>query len=101
MPVSAQPLVFESVEYEWSTSDNRPVLTVRGNVFNRANRNVRVPQFFITIKDQDSAQDREYSANLRINGSKIRSNERADFDIELVSPNPTVTAVELELRNVR
>ena len=101
MPVTVQPLVFESVEYEWSTSDNRPVLTVRGNVFNRANRNVRVPQFFITVKDQDSAQDREYSANLRINGSKIRSNERADFDIELVSPNPTVTAVELELRNVR
>jgi hypothetical protein len=101
MPVTVQPLVFESVEYEWSTSDNRPVLTVRGNVFNRANRNVRVPQFFITIKDQDATQDREYSANLRINGSKIRSNERADFDIELVSPNPTVTAVELELRNVR
>ena len=100
MPVTVQPLVFESVEYEWSTSDNRPVLTVRGNVFNRAHRSVRVPQFFITIKDQDSAQDREYSANLRINGSKIRSNERADFDIELVSPNPTVTAVELELRNV-
>lgn len=101
MPVTAQPLTFESVEYEWSTSDNRPVLTVRGNVFNHANRNVKVPQFFITIKDQDSTQDREYSANLRINGSKIRSNERADFDIELVSPNPTVTAVELELRNVR
>ena len=100
-PVTVQPLVFESVQYEWSTSDNRPVLTVSGNVFNRAHRNVRVPQFFITIKDQDSAQDREYSANLRINGSKIRSNERADFDIELVSPNPTVTAIELELRNVR
>jgi hypothetical protein len=101
MPVTVQPLAFEAVEYEWSTSDNRPVLTVRGNVFNRANRNVRVPQFFITVKDQETAHDREYSANLRINGSKIRSNERADFDIELVSPNPTVTAVELELRNVR
>jgi len=101
MPVTAQPLVFESVQYEWSTSDSRPVLTVSGNVINRARRNVRVPQFFITIKDQDPAQDREYSANLRINGSKISSNERADFDIELVSPNPTVTAVELELRNVR
>ena len=101
MPVTVQPLVFESVQYEWSTSDNRPVLTVSGSVFNRAHRKVRVPQFFITIKDQDSALDREYSANLKINGSKIRSNERADFDIELVSPNPSVTAVELELRNVR
>jgi len=101
MPVTAQPLVFESAQYEWSASDNRPVLTVRGSVFNRARRSVRVPQFFITVKDQDPALDREYSASLRITGAKISSNERADFDIELVSPNPTVTAVELELRNVR
>ncbi len=101
MPVTMQPLGFESVQYEWSTSDNRPVLTVSGSVFNRAHRKVRVPEFFITIKDQDSALDREYSAKLRISGSKIRSNERADFDIELVSPNPTITSVELELRNVR
>ena len=101
MPVTAQPLMFESVQYEWSASDNRPILTVRGSVFNRAHRSVRVPQFFITVKDQDPALDRDYSAHLRITGTKIRSNERADFDIELVSPNPTVTAVELELRNVR
>jgi predicted Zn finger-like uncharacterized protein len=101
MPVTAQPLVFESVQYQWSASDNRPVLTVRGSVFNRAHRSVRVPQFFITVKDQDPTLDRDYSANLRITGTKISSNERADFDIELVSPNPTVTAVELELRNVR
>jgi predicted Zn finger-like uncharacterized protein len=100
MPVTAQPLVFESVQYEWSASENRPVLTVRGSVFNRAHRSVRVPQFFITVKDQDPALDRDYSANLRITGTKISSNERADFDIELVSPNTTVTAVELELRNV-
>jgi predicted Zn finger-like uncharacterized protein len=101
MPVTVQPLIFESVQYEWSASDNRPILTVRGSVFNRAHRSVRVPQFFITVKDQDPALDRDYSANLRITGTKIRSNERADFDIELMSPNPTVTAVELELRNVR
>ncbi len=101
MPVTAQPLVFESVQYEWSASGDRPVLTVRGSVFNRARRSVRVPQFFITVKDQDPALDRDYSANLRITGTKISSNERADFDIELASPNPTVTAVELELRNVR
>jgi len=101
MPVTVQPLSFEAVQYEWSTSDNRPVLTVSGSVFNRAHRNVRIPQFFITIKDQDSALDREYAANLRISGSKISSNERANFDIELVSPNPSITSVELELRNVR
>ncbi len=99
MPVTVQPLVFESVQYEWSVSDNKPVLTVTGSIFNRARRKVRVPDFFIIIRDQDSALDREYSANLSI--TKIRSNQRSDFDIELVSPNPTITSVELELRNVR
>ncbi len=100
-PVTVQPLVFESIRYEWSTLDNKPVLTVRGSVFNRAHRKVNVPQFFVTVKDQDPAFDREYSAKLKIGGTRIRSNERADFDIELASPNRTVTAVELELRNVR
>ncbi len=99
MPVTVQPLVFESVQYEWSVSDNRPVLTVTGSIFNRARRKVRVPDFFIIIRDADSALDREYSAKLSI--TKIRSNQRSDFDIELVSPNPTITSVELELRNVR
>lgn len=101
MPVTAEPLVFEQVQYEWSVSDNRPVLTVSGRVFNSAHRSVRVPQFFITIKDQDPLLDRQYSASLKVRGSKIGSNERADFAIELVSPNPAVTAVELDLRNVR
>ena len=99
MPVTVQPLVFESVQYEWSVSDNKPVLTVTGSISNRVRRKVRVPEFFIIIRDQDSALDREYSANLGI--TKIRSNQRSDFDIELVSPNPTITSVELELRNVR
>ncbi len=71
MPVTVQPLVFKSVQYEWSVSDNKPVLTVTGSIFNRARRKVRVPDFFITIRDQDSALDREYSANLSI--TKIRS----------------------------
>ncbi len=99
MPVTVQPLVFKSVQYEWSVSDNRPVLTVTGSIFNRARRKVRVPDFFIIIRDKDSALDREYSAKLSI--TKIRSNQRSDFDIELASPNPTITSVELELRNVR
>ncbi len=101
MPVKVQPLVFESVQYRWSLSDNKPVLTVSGSVFNRAHRSVQVPQFFITVKDQDPGLDLENLASLRITGTKIGSNERADFDIDLMSPNPTVTAVEFELRNVR
>ena len=99
MPVTVQALVFKSVQYEWSVSDNRPVLTVTGSIFNRARRKVRVPDFFIIIRDKDSALDREYSAKLSI--TKIRSNQRSDFDIELASPNPTITSVELEIRNVR
>ncbi len=100
MPVTVQPLNFESVQYKWTVSENRPVLVVSGSVYNRAQRKVRVPEFYITVKDQDPALDREYSANLRINSSKIKSNQHADFDIELVSPSPTLTSVELELRNV-
>jgi predicted Zn finger-like uncharacterized protein len=100
-PVTVQPLIFEGVQYEWKVKENKPVLAVSGSVYNRAQRKVRVPQFYITIKDQDPALDREYSANLKVTRSKIRSNERADFDIELVSPSPTLTSVELELRNVR
>jgi hypothetical protein len=101
LPVTVQPLIFEAVEYKWTVSENKPVLVVSGSVYNRAQRKVRVPQFFITIKDQDPALDREYPADLRINGSKIKSDQRAGFDIELLSPDPTVTSVELELRNVR
>jgi predicted Zn finger-like uncharacterized protein len=101
VPVTVQPLIFESVQYRWTVSDNKPALLVSGSVYNRAQRKVRVPEFFITIKDEDPALDREYSANLQVVGSKIKSNQRADFEIELLSPNPTVTSVELELRNVR
>ena len=101
MPITVQPLVFESVQYEWKVSDNKPVLVVSGSVFNRAQRKVRIPQFFITIKDQNPSLDREYSASLRVRGSKLSSNQGADFDIELMTPNPTLTSVELELRNVR
>lgn len=100
-PVTAQPLVFEEVQYKWSTSDNRPVLKVWGSVVNRSHSSAKVPQFFITVKDQDPQRDLEYSANLKVKGSKIGSNESADFDMELVSPNPTVTAVEFDLRSVR
>ncbi|MFZ1110314.1 MAG: zinc-ribbon domain-containing protein [Rhodomicrobium sp.] len=100
-PVTVQPLIFEGVQYDWKVAENKPVLIVSGSVYNRAQRKVRVPQFYITIKDQDPALDREISANLKVTRSKIRSNERADFDIELVSPSPTITSVELELRNVR
>ncbi len=101
LPVTIQPLVFEGVQYKWSISDNKPVLVINGTVFNRAHRKVRVPEFYVTIKDEDPALDREYNANLQVNASKIKAGERADFEIELLAPNPTISAVELELRKVR
>lgn len=100
VPVTVQPLIFESVQYDWRVTENKPALVISGSVYNRSQRKVKVPEFFITIKDQDPALDREYSANLQVSGSKIKSDKRADFEIELLSPNPTITAVELELRNV-
>lgn len=101
VPVTVQPLIFESVQYEWSLSENKPSLIVSGSVYNRASRSVAVPQFFITVKDEDPALDREYSARLKVEGSKINSNERAEFEIELLAPNRTVTSIELELREGR
>jgi hypothetical protein len=101
MQVTDQPLIFEGVQYEWTTPDNRPALNIKGAVYNRAQRGVKVPDFVITIKDGDPALDREYSAKLQVHGPKIRPEEHAEFEIELISPNPSITAVELELRSVR
>jgi predicted Zn finger-like uncharacterized protein len=101
MPVTDQPLIFEGVQYEWTTPENKPALNIKGAVYNRAQREVQVPDFVITIKDGDPAFDREYSAKLQVNGSKIRPEQRAEFEIELMSPSPSITAVELELRSVR
>jgi predicted Zn finger-like uncharacterized protein len=101
MPVTDQPLIFEGVQYEWTTPENKPALNIKGAVYNRAQRGVKVPDFVITIKDADPAFDREYSAKLQVHGSKIKPEEHAEFEIELLSPNPSITAVELELRSVR
>ncbi len=100
MPVTVQPLIFESVQYKWAMSENKPVVVISGSVYNRSQRKVKAPEFFITIKDQNPELDREYSANLPGGGSKIKGGRRTDFEIELLSPNPTITAIELELRNV-
>jgi predicted Zn finger-like uncharacterized protein len=101
MPVTDQPLIFEGVQYEWTTPDSRPALNIKGAVYNRAQRGVKVPDFVITIKDGDPAFDREYSAKLQVQSSKIKPEEHAEFEIELLSPSPSITAVELELRSVR
>jgi predicted Zn finger-like uncharacterized protein len=100
-PVTVQPLIFESVQYDWSVEDYKPVLVIKGAVYNRGHRKVKVPDFAVTIKDDDPALDREYSANLNLNVSEIRPEQRGEFQIELQSPSPSITAVELELRNVR
>ena len=55
----------------------------------------------ITVKDDDPALDREYPANLNLNTTEIGPDERGEFQIELQSPSTSITAVELELRNVR
>jgi hypothetical protein len=101
MPVTVQPLIFESVQYEWTVEDYKPVLVIKGAVYNRGRRDVKVPDFVITIKDDDPALDKEYSANLNFNTAAISPEQRGDFQIELQSPSPSITAVELELRNVR
>ncbi len=101
LPVTVQPLIFEGVQYDWKLTEGKPTLVIRGAVYNRGQRKADVPGLVLTIKDSDPALDREYSANLQVSGPWIRPDQRADFEIELVSPSPSIVAVELELRNER
>ncbi|MBT3070714.1 zinc-ribbon domain-containing protein [Rhodomicrobium sp. Az07] len=101
MPVTVQPLSFDTVTYKWTITDGKPTLLVSGAIYNTSKRKVKVPDFTITIKDRDPALDREYSAALRSGATKIRSRQREDFDIELVSPSPTLSSIELALKKVR
>jgi predicted Zn finger-like uncharacterized protein len=101
MPVTAQPLVFEGTQYDWSLTDNKPVLHIKGSVYNRAQHNINVPDLVITVKDDDPALDREIPASLPVDGSKIGPGEHTDFEVELLTPSPSINAIELELRDVR
>jgi len=101
MPVTVQPLSFDAVTYKWTITDGKPTLLVSGAIYNSSKRKVKMPDFTITIKDRDPALDREYSAALRSGATKIRSSQREDFDIELVSPSPTLSSIELALKKVR
>jgi predicted Zn finger-like uncharacterized protein len=100
MPVTTQPLIFEGVQYEWSVSDFKPALHIKGAVYNRAQRGVDVPNFIVSIKDNDPALDKEFPASLPVEGDKLAPEQRTEFEIELVSPSPSITAVVLELRNI-
>ncbi len=101
MPVTVQPLIFEGVQYEWTVADFKPVLHIKGAVYNRAERGVKVPGFIVSVKDNDPALDREFPATLPVDGDKIKPEDRTEFELELVAPSASITAVELELRGVR
>lgn len=101
MPVIVQPLIFEGIKYDWVVVEFKPILHIKGAVYNRAKRAVDVPDFVISVKDNDPAHDKELPESLPVEGGKIQPGERAEFDVELASVGSTVTTVELELRNVR
>ncbi len=101
MPVIVQPLIFEGVKYDWTVVEFKPILHVKGAVYNRAKRAVDVPDFVISVKDNDPAHDKEFPESLPVEGGMIQPGERAEFDVELASVGSTVSTVELELRNVR
>ncbi len=101
MPVTVQPLIFEGIHYEWSVSEFKPVLHIKGAIYNRAHREVNVPDLVVSIKDDDPALDKEVPASLPVESGRIEPDQRAEFEIELVSPSSTITTVELQMRNVR
>ena len=101
MPVTVQPVIFEGIHYEWSVADFKPVLHIKGAVYNRAHRGVNVPDLLVSIKDDDPALDKEFPASLPVDGGRIEPGDRAEFEVELLSPSATIATVELQLRNVR
>ena len=101
MPVTVQPVIFEGIHYEWSVADFKPVLHIKGAVYNRAHRGVNVPDLLVSIKDDDPGLDKEFPASLPVEGGRIEPGDRAEFEIELLSPSSTIATVELQLRNVR
>ena len=101
MPVTVQPVIFEGIHYEWSVAEFKPVLHIKGAVYNRAHRGVNVPDLVVSIKDDDPRLDKEFPASLPVEGGSIEPGDRAEFEIELHSPSATIATVELQLRNVR
>jgi hypothetical protein len=100
MPVTVQPVIFEGLHYDWSVADFKPVLHIKGAVYNRAHRGVDVPDLVVSIKDDDPRLDKEFPVSLPVRGGSIEPGDRAEFEIELLSPSATITTVELQLRNV-
>ena len=79
-------------------ADFKPVLHIKGAVYNRAHRGVNVPDLLVSIKDDDPRFDKEFPASLPVEGGSIEPGERAEFEIELLSPSATISTVELQLR---
>lgn len=101
-PVTVQPLVFEDVEYNWAIAENgKPMLVVKGSIYNRARRRVAVPMLYVGVKDKDPAFDREFRTLLQTGRRTIRHSRSANFSLELVGPRRSLSAIELEIRNVR
>lgn len=101
MPVTIQPLLFENIQYRWDETSAKPTLIVTGAIYNRAKRNVRIPAFHVAIKHRNTELDRDYPVTLKTANRKIRAGQREEFEIELVSPDPSIRSVELELRQVQ
>ncbi len=102
MPVTVQPLVFEEVSHRWAVAENgKPMLVITGSIFNRAHRKLPVPLLYVGVKDKDPAADREFRTLLQTDRRTIRPGRSADFNIELVGPQPSLRAIELEIRNIR
>ncbi len=100
LTADGQALVIDPLDYEWAIEEFKPVLVIKGTVTNNGARPLKVPEFVLTVKDNDPALDQEYPASLNLEKDEIAPGQRADFQIELQSPSPSITAVEVELRHI-
>ncbi|MEJ2117576.1 MAG: hypothetical protein P8Y36_06595, partial [Alphaproteobacteria bacterium] len=89
---------FSNVSYRWTTSHGKPTVEVTGQVINRTDQTIQVPQLLVNMRD--SVNSDLYSTTASIPTRELASQKSADFSIELaVSKN--INQIELEFDKVQ
>ncbi len=89
---------FGNVSYHWTTANGKPVVAVTGQVINRTNHTIQVPQVLVNMRDNTNADLLSTTANVQTR--ELAGQQRADFTLELaVSTN--INQIELEFDKIQ
>jgi hypothetical protein len=97
--VTDRRLDFGKVDYRWSVANGKPMIEVRGQIINRTDRELAVPQVWVNIHDAQTANVMKALAPVR--SEPLAARQVADFSLELVLPSQTVNQIELEFDRMR